>query len=332
MGQVVSGKMNNKGFTLVELLVSLFIFSILMSGVYVTYTSLYSDYKMQASGIQSEVEKLVGLNLLRLDIEHAGYGISDNATALPIEKNSDNLTVRSVINATNNQTYGWSLIEYTGSSWNLKSGDSDSNIPSAEYVVLNASDKSFVADGVGWGAAAGMTTGDRYVAFPYKNVTSGCTTQFCNIIEYSLSNYSLPSNCNTGNYNLIRKVGGGTGSHIVDCVAGMEVRFDYDSDNSSGIEDDERNQVFSGSWSAEDIRRNLKSVNVYLLVQEGNIDRDFNFDDNNQVDTSIPAFIYYNDNSTDTDCDPEDICLELPSDYKNYRWNPVSIKVNPMNL
>ncbi len=320
----------NRGFTLVELLVSLFIFSILMSGVYVTYTSLYSDYKMQASGIQSEMEKLVGLNLLKLDIEHAGYGMSDNVTSLPIEMSGNNLVVRSVINATNNKTYGWSLIEYTGS-WNLKAGNP--NISGAKYVLLDATDRSFVADSAGWGSAAGMTTGDRYVAFPYQdNVTSGCTTQFCNIIEYSLSNSSLPSNCNTGNYNLIRKVGGGTGSHIVDCVADMEVRFDYDSDNSSGIEDNERDQSFSSGWSAEEIKRNLKSVNVYLLVQEGNIDRNFNFAENNQVDTSIPAFIYYNDNPSDSNCDTEDICLDLPSDYEHYRWNPIMVKVNPMNL
>lgn len=319
----------DKGFTLVELLVSLFIFSILMSGVYVTYTSLYSDYKMQSSDIQSEVEKLVGLNLLRLDIEHAGYGISDNSSALPIEMNSNDLIVRSVINATNQKTYGWSLIEYNGS-WNLKSGDP--SISGANYVVLDALDKSFVTDGVNWGDSTGMSAGNSYLAFPYDNATSGCATQFCNKITYALSGSTSTSNCNPNTSDLLRKVGDGSGSHIVDCVADMKIRFDYDSDNSSGIEDDERNQAFSGTWSADDIRENLKSVNVYLLVQDGNIDRDFNFAEINQVDTSVPAFIYYNADPTDTNCDPEDICLDLPSDYEHYRWAPVSVKVNPMNL
>jgi type IV pilus assembly protein PilW len=77
-------KVNNKGITLIELLVVIFIFVLVIFTSYSLYLSLLKGSKQDIEISSFQMESLIGLEILRLDLEHIGYGIPSNETALVI--------------------------------------------------------------------------------------------------------------------------------------------------------------------------------------------------------------------------------------------------------
>jgi prepilin-type N-terminal cleavage/methylation domain-containing protein len=65
----------DRGFTLVELLVSMVMFVLVIVAATQVFTALLTQFKQQSKIEESQIEGLIGLELLRHDIEHAGYGL-----------------------------------------------------------------------------------------------------------------------------------------------------------------------------------------------------------------------------------------------------------------
>ncbi|MEM0174375.1 MAG: prepilin-type N-terminal cleavage/methylation domain-containing protein, partial [Sulfolobaceae archaeon] len=63
------------GFTLIEILVTLFITMIALSIAYFTYIKILKGSLFQSSVGKSQIESLMGTSLLQFDVEMAGYGI-----------------------------------------------------------------------------------------------------------------------------------------------------------------------------------------------------------------------------------------------------------------
>jgi len=305
-----------KGFTLIELLVSMAIFAILIAGVYYTYISLYSDYKHQTVNVESEIENLLGQNIVRLDIEHAGMGVPDNSSINPIEWDNaaNHLKIVSSINSTDQTSLKWALIDCDNGTWSKLSGDDLSDPVTFINVFTLAEDNGSTT----WGTCPGNFVYTAYpsrtnIAIKLSNDTNG-TSGYTGALKI----------CNDGTYNLLRGVGGNAskndnkGSHIIDCVADFKVTFDYDEDGGGTLDVDEYD--LSKSVPNPD---KIRAVNVYLLVQEGKYDRNLNFT-NNVVGGS---YVLQNVNP-----DGDDITLSLPAGYEHYKWNPIVMKVKPMGL
>ena len=64
-----------KGFTLVELLVTMVVFVLILTATSNTFIDLLKDFKKQSSQSETNIEGAVGLETLRRDIESAGYGL-----------------------------------------------------------------------------------------------------------------------------------------------------------------------------------------------------------------------------------------------------------------
>ncbi len=64
-----------KGFTLVELLISMAVFVISLVLVSNFFTGQLMLFKQQSRAAESNIEGVIGLETLRQDIEHAGYGL-----------------------------------------------------------------------------------------------------------------------------------------------------------------------------------------------------------------------------------------------------------------
>jgi prepilin-type N-terminal cleavage/methylation domain-containing protein len=78
-------KRRDSGMTLIELLVSMVMFVFVIAASAQVFTTLMSQYKQQSKIEETQFEGLIGLELLRHDIEHAGYGLPwnlDGATYL----------------------------------------------------------------------------------------------------------------------------------------------------------------------------------------------------------------------------------------------------------
>jgi len=70
----VSGR-HNQGFTLVELMITMAVFVLVIAGAAGIFAGLFTQFKQQSKITESNVEGVVGLDILRRDIEHAGYGL-----------------------------------------------------------------------------------------------------------------------------------------------------------------------------------------------------------------------------------------------------------------
>jgi type IV pilus assembly protein PilW len=314
---------NYKGFSLVEMLMVVAMFGLVLAGVYKLFNDFYKSSKIESKNVETEIEEVLTSNLLEVDIIHAGIGLADDLNNKPIEWDGSKLTIRSVFNATNNKTDGWILVDCDNGSWTLLA--SKGNVSAGNFVFLNIVEKKFVANGT-FGVCP---ANEIMIGFPYySGVASGCSTQFCNKITYSLSSTQPIKYCSRGTRNLLRKVGtSSSGTHIFDCVADFYVNFDYDSDNNSYISANERNVSIPSGDNATVIKKNLKGVNILLLLQEGKKDLDFRF-----RGTVVNGYFLFSDKDNNGACDAGDICFQLPDDYTHYRWKPVILKINPKGL
>ncbi|OGW54739.1 MAG: hypothetical protein A2Y81_01565 [Nitrospirae bacterium RBG_13_43_8] len=66
------------GFTLIELLITMVIFVLVIAAGSQIFTGLLTQFKQQSKISETNIEGIVGLELLKQDIEHAGYGLPWN--------------------------------------------------------------------------------------------------------------------------------------------------------------------------------------------------------------------------------------------------------------
>ena len=104
-----------KGLTLLELLLVVALSAIVLAGIYYIYSYLVKGYLKESRRATIQIESAVGLEVLRQDVEHAGYGIAVDEPTLPIkvEKGPDGgirLRIVSTYNLTNKETRGWSIV------------------------------------------------------------------------------------------------------------------------------------------------------------------------------------------------------------------------------
>ncbi|KJR43350.1 type IV pilus assembly protein PilW [Candidatus Magnetoovum chiemensis] len=66
---------NKKGFTLVELMITLVIVGIIVSAAVATFMTISKTSTVQSKVAEVQVEDLLGIDILRYDIEMAGYGL-----------------------------------------------------------------------------------------------------------------------------------------------------------------------------------------------------------------------------------------------------------------
>lgn len=71
------------GFTLVELLITMVIFVLVIASSSVVFTGLLTQFKQQSKIAETNIEGIVGLEILRQDVERAGYGLPWNILIQP---------------------------------------------------------------------------------------------------------------------------------------------------------------------------------------------------------------------------------------------------------
>ncbi|MCK4278719.1 MAG: PilW family protein, partial [Desulfurellaceae bacterium] len=150
-----------------------------------------------------------------------------------------------------------------------------------------------------------------------------------NRVDYYLKDPGIPpSECATGTHTLYRGVMNSSGNFgppyypLLHCVADFQVGFGLDTNGDGKI-----NSWVDGSAAhplpstADKIRSQLKQVRVYILVQNGTKDKDYNYPHN---------LIYVGDNSIGIG---RNFALSTQiTDHKHYRWKLIKLVVEPKNL
>lgn len=70
------------GFTLIELMITMVVFVLVIAAASQIFTGLLTQFKQQSKIAETNIEGIVGLEILRQDIEHAGYGLPWNVTGI----------------------------------------------------------------------------------------------------------------------------------------------------------------------------------------------------------------------------------------------------------
>ncbi|NPA51507.1 MAG: prepilin-type N-terminal cleavage/methylation domain-containing protein [Aquificae bacterium] len=339
--------MKNKGFTILEFLITTVIMAIIMGAIYYTYANLFKKSRTEIYYQESELEKNIGLELLRLDIEHAGFGISSIeecpslrwGNAFPLPPNCDDdlnfprnvLVIRSMINNADTTELGWVFVDCSTGNWPTSPPlliDERFDKTNNKLIFIDASTGNFEDIGT-----FGICPNNRvYLAYPYQDTTNmdNCKNQiYCHRIVYKIALTSSDDTCHPNTRNLIRGIDGTSGSGgypVISCVGDFKILVDIDIDND-GISDMEYQEYNlldinnNGVVDASEIMRALKRVHVYILMQVGKKDPKYNF----------PKTKLTLEEPTGTVVE-----FDLPSvigtDYQYYRWKIFKISVNPMNL
>jgi prepilin-type N-terminal cleavage/methylation domain-containing protein len=70
------------GFTMVELMITMVVFVLTIAAASQIFTRLLTQFKQQSKIAETSIEGVVGLDMLRQDIEHAGLGMPWNVTGV----------------------------------------------------------------------------------------------------------------------------------------------------------------------------------------------------------------------------------------------------------
>ncbi|NPA12478.1 MAG: type II secretion system protein [Aquificae bacterium] len=310
----------SRGFSLVELLLAVAILSTALSVIYITYTKLLERGKAGATSVESQLEGLIGVEIVRLDLEHIGYGVALDEVSPVAQWDSPTktFTIRSNLINTRQETVGWVFIDCSSGNCNPLSY----SLPSSGRYYIFFVD-SFYNNSVGLGQVYLERDGSlalteippidglvykQLVGFPipdtvYKGSSNNCENTFCSRIRYKLRDTStLPLKCNPNTGVLYRIVNNAVvGDPIFNCVADFQVKIT--------ATDGEAISVRKGS---------VKKVEFFILLQEGERRRGFTFSNTRECGGGV-CF-----NTPEVD-------LHLPPDYQNYNWKVIKLSVKPKN-
>ena len=310
---------NNKGLTLIELLITVFITGIAMAAVYTTYINLYSGYKKETKITETQLETLISTEILRTDLQTAGFGIADNETdsggadIYPYvwDNVAGTFTIYTTYERSDPKTHGWALLacEDNSTSHTCEMREDYRNVDNYTGLKVISAATNNELDNVTMGSPG---SDDLYaLGFPYD---SSAAEKF-KTIQYRLDtdcdgdgNADVGERCDAGVQALCRN-----GSVVVDCVSNISSYFGYESGGSI---------VYTDNIAASDIM-DTKRIVLYLLVQEGQIDNDYNFGLDNVTftrDFSISG------SNTET------MQLIGSSSKHKYRWRVHTVEARTVNI
>ncbi|NPA95045.1 MAG: prepilin-type N-terminal cleavage/methylation domain-containing protein [Thermodesulfobacteria bacterium] len=317
---------SQKGFTLVEIAVTMLIVSAAIGMAFFAFNKLSTSSSRETMSVETSMDKVVGMELFRLDIEHAGFGIGLDESCPPVKYISalnaadvcdpdlqDSLVLRSTLNNTNSKTLGWLSVDCkAGDPWASHILlDERKNTTVNSLVFLDYQEKiSFVAPS----SATACPIDAHFIGYPVDTSSANsCKDQICSRIYYTLSSTQTLPKCAAGTKNLLRVVDNGTGSPVLSCVADLQFRFALDT-NNDGIVD----TVGDGTilpTNNDTLREQLKYITFYALIQDGPYDREYNYSSNVTVDSGVTL-------TFPTGC----------TNCSNYHWKVVKKTIKFMDL
>jgi prepilin-type N-terminal cleavage/methylation domain-containing protein len=249
--------------------------------------------------------------------------------------NSDYLAIKSPAVGINDSSGKWSYI--TGSSvhvWNDMSLDMANDgqqrmivvVPStkpdktARLVVDGANNYAVIYTQGALNAAFQPPVDERYIVYGVDN--SNIVRPFNRADYYVRRSASTGTGCASNTGTFIKSVtnqsalGGHTERPLIDCVAAMQVLFRVDT-NGDGIADGAPVNSIS-SYTARQIKENVKEIRVYILAHEGNMDRGFRYAGSSTITLGDPALGAQ-----------IDLQALVGANWDRYRWKIYTVNVSP---
>ncbi len=307
-------KRDDKGFTLVEVMITLVILIVVLTGVSGLFTLVLGQYKQQSKIAETGMERIMGLEILRQDVAHAGHGlpwnnlsglayteaasgtfndlppsapraiVSGNNTAFG---GSDRLIVKAASVGTDPLCRRWTLMDSTGAtrSWtpaseNLVAGN---RVIVLEPGATEDTRRSLVTSGSIYskdfsavGDFAPLNPGETRVVYGIDG--GGALQMPYNRAEYYIDTTRVPQTCapNTG---VLSKA---LVSHVDGTLLAPLPLLDCVADFQVryGLDSDSDGVIETTSddlalLDARTIRQQVKEVRLFILAHEGQRDRNY---------------------------------------------------------
>lgn len=346
---------NQDGVSLIELLIVMTLVVIVLTMNTDTFGVIFRQSRQQTQAVGAQMDRIVGLEILRTDLEHAGYGLPwafQNANTVSYDEavdsssgssyndcsgtapcnpprglvsgdnvgfnNSDHLVIKSPIVGTSETSQRWYVVGGAPGTW----GPNDRLI-AIQPRSGGGAGRELVVDSTN----NFFTTYSSVVAFaPTGAVVYGVSPNNDLLMPFNRADYyiggSKVSGCADGTRVLYKATvnhsdGKRTEMPLIDCVADMQVIYRLDNDNNGTI--DSSVTSISG-LNAQQIRERVKEVRVYILSHEGQSDRAFRYSQSTITLGEFGLEKTFNLPST------------IGSDWQNYRWKVSTMAVKPRNL
>jgi len=382
-----------EGFTLVELMITMVMFLLVLSATSGIFSALLNQFKQQSKIAETDIEGVVGLEMLRQDIESAGYGLPwdmggnayleadvNNTTTwvdrdlndgppnnpargadvagasnppgavraldnVAMNNTSDVLSIKSASVAKNGASQKWTELAFGGVTKNGLSGETFLNSDSVTVLSLIGNTFSLVGATVFSNIASLAPLGSRETRIVYgvDPNTNPLRFPFNRADYYVRVPTTVPNRCATGTsagtdrgtgvlYKGVVSQADGTfgaimpdGTYpnelpLLDCVASMQVVFGLDQLGNGTIS--YKDAGWLQTYTAADIRSQLKEVRVYILAQEGQRDPNYTF---TNFTGGCPTCIKVGE----TGMGGNDFDLTAIKYYQNYRWKLYTIVARP---
>jgi type II secretory pathway pseudopilin PulG len=343
----------NSGFSILELMIALAIVMLVLAAATTFFIGTVRQYKIQTKIVETNIEGILGLELLRQDLESIGFGVPwdnvtvtqdksstpfnvisggpvavvslDNPTSGTFTVNtSDYLVIRSTRVGTGSAAGKWTTLR-TGGGWR-NWGSTEEDLDGNDLVIVlspTLNHRTLVTPGTGilFSAVAGYAPADNLTVtnIVYGVDDNASLTFPWNRADYYIDNASVPQRCAPNTGVLVKRVVNQTTGApmdslpLLDCAADMEVIYGLDTDGIPSTA-----LVWSDDitgLSADAIRSQVKEVRVYILAQEGQRDDSYRTPSDN---ISVGSAVLWEDFDV--------------SGYRNYRWKVYTIVVKPRNL
>jgi hypothetical protein len=347
---------------------------------------------------ESNVEGIIGLEIMRTDLEHAGYGLpyalpfsatfeesqvannslanginptdfNDNkisslvdATKVPLaiqgkaatgagawENGRDYIVIKSTLSGMNAAANKWSYIDGVGGTSTIYSWGNNDFVADERVITLNALTRALVAtsstdfsyqvtvSGTNLIPAAAYRPPNNTTRYLVYGVSSAVDLRVpYNRVDYYIKRPTdISPRCANGTGTLYKGVmshGDGlvtnTEYPLFDCVADMQIFYGVDANTDDDINEVNfhGNENYFSTMSAENLRKQLKTIHVYILAHEGKKDKSYTYPSSTvQVGETI--------NGTDYGRTYDLSLLDgIGSEWANYRWKLYKIVVTPRNL
>ena len=367
-------KRRNAGFTLVEMLIVIAIFGFVLAGTSQMFVSTLTTHRQQSRIAETNIEGIIGLELLRQDLGKAGYGLpwneliayaeavgdpytlNDEATELPPRgivgandvtggpalAGTDYVAIKATNIATNAACSKWTFLSpgatATTTSWTPETENLD---PTDWVIVLSPGTITSPTTARKLRTFGGQystqmddvldfadTSPDKEMRIVYGVHTntpalSALRMPFNRADYYvMIPSSGMPRRCAGGTGNLYKSVvrqsdGRMTDMPLLDCVADMQVIYGRDMD-ANGVPDNWTEDI--SFLDAQLIREQVIEVRVFVLAQEGQMDRTYVHPLNPiQVgDMGLGREFNFDTNSIEN--------------WQNYRWKVYTLVVKLENL
>lgn len=384
---------NSKGFTLIELIIVCLILVLVILITSSAFEHIISKSGQLSKASKSNIDGIVGLELMRADLESTGFGLpwsfdgtinytecKDDSNRVPGIKSKtdfndapsnppravismmatsgcDYLVVKSAAVGDERASRRWSYVGYSSTGEGiLRSYQDSENLDDKDHIITLS--MGFGADAANSGTARQLippiAVSDYYHTINSVKsdpppgdaseyyVAYGISTKNKPAMPFNRVDYyvyrdanSISQSCATGpgvgnlyRASITHPDGGYIEMPLLNCVLDMQVYYMLDRNNDGDLKPAKTlTNPDSSNMTAQQIREQVKSIQVNILAQEGGMDRNYSYPGN-----TISFGLYNQSGSLLKTWDDTMLQRAAGTNWRNYRWKVYTITVQPKNL